>query len=320
MDKTDRKILYALDTNCRQSNAKIAKQLKISKDIVNYRIKKLEEKSIIEGYRTVINTCKLGYWTFRIYLKLQNTTKEIEQKITHDLKNDNDIWWLGRNSGWNDIVFAFWTKSHRKFYNFWISFLKKYRRYIQEEKVSTFVEYVLFRRTYLLGKGDDKKTSDIIFIGEPIKYDKIDWKILALLAGNARMPLLEIAQKIKLTPMAAKHRIKNLEKKGVIQGYKPIINFGKFGYNYYKVDMVLEDVSKIKAMQTYCEMHPHIVYIDRTIGGSDLEFDLEVKSLAHFLEIMESFTEKFKDAIRNYQYFALYKVHKVLYFPVKFES
>ena len=44
LDLKDRKILYQLDLNARQSNAEIAKKTRLSKDAVGYRIKKLEEQ------------------------------------------------------------------------------------------------------------------------------------------------------------------------------------------------------------------------------------------------------------------------------------
>jgi len=47
IDLKDRKILYHLDLNCRQSNAQIGKKVRLSKEVVNYRIKRMEEEGII---------------------------------------------------------------------------------------------------------------------------------------------------------------------------------------------------------------------------------------------------------------------------------
>ena len=50
LDKTDRKILYELDVNARQPLNKIAKNLKINKDTLKYRIKKMEDDKVILRY------------------------------------------------------------------------------------------------------------------------------------------------------------------------------------------------------------------------------------------------------------------------------
>lgn len=316
LDLTDRKILYELDLNCKHNNSQIAKKLKISKDIVNYRIKKLEEQGIIEGYRAIIDLSKLGYLTFRVYLKLQDTSKEIETEIINFLKEQKEVWWIGKVVGKINLVFAFWTKSRKIFYGFWIEFLKKFRRYIQAEQISTFIEYIHYRRSYLLDLKKDATKPEIISSDQEIKHDSKDLEILSILAKNARISLLEISTKLNLTPMAVKYRIKNLEKRSIVQGYRALINFSKLDYEYYKVDMYLEDVSKIKQIEFFCHEHPNIIYLDRTIGAGDIEFDLEVKNLKHFMEIMEQIKEKFKGVIRNFEYFSVLKIYKTLYFPV----
>ena len=53
--------------------------------------------------------------------------------------------------------------------------------------------------------------------------DKLDRKILSLLAQNARMPMKEIAEQVSLTSPAVSSRIHRLEKEGVIGGYTVLL-------------------------------------------------------------------------------------------------
>ncbi|HIH16908.1 MAG TPA: winged helix-turn-helix transcriptional regulator, partial [Candidatus Diapherotrites archaeon] len=69
MDELDCKILYELDCNCRQSNAAIGKKLRVNKNVVNYRIGKLLENGFIDRFYAVVDSPKLGFQTFRVYLK-----------------------------------------------------------------------------------------------------------------------------------------------------------------------------------------------------------------------------------------------------------
>ena len=55
MDKKDKLILKELDKDARQSNAEIGKKINLSKDVVNYRIKRLEENEIIQNYYSIID-------------------------------------------------------------------------------------------------------------------------------------------------------------------------------------------------------------------------------------------------------------------------
>ena len=55
--------------------------------------------------------------------------------------------------------------------------------------------------------------------------DEIDQKILEQLSNDARMSYSEIAEKIgNISRVSVKNRIKALEDKGIIEGYKAIIN------------------------------------------------------------------------------------------------
>jgi Lrp/AsnC family leucine-responsive transcriptional regulator len=60
IDVLDRKILNILQENARTSNAEIARQVGLAPSAVFERIRKLEEKRVIRGYRADINPKVIG--------------------------------------------------------------------------------------------------------------------------------------------------------------------------------------------------------------------------------------------------------------------
>ncbi|MCP4689581.1 MAG: Lrp/AsnC family transcriptional regulator [Desulfobacterales bacterium] len=60
MDKIDQKILESLQTNAREKNSILARKLNMPPTTLTERIKKLEERGVIKGYRAVIDQKKLG--------------------------------------------------------------------------------------------------------------------------------------------------------------------------------------------------------------------------------------------------------------------
>ena len=62
LDLKDRKILYELDIDSRQSFSKLSKKVGLHKDVVAYRVKKLQEREIIKNFYTELNGYKLGYF------------------------------------------------------------------------------------------------------------------------------------------------------------------------------------------------------------------------------------------------------------------
>ncbi len=54
IDLKDRKILYQLDLNSRQSLTQIGKNVGLKKDVVSYRIKRLQDEGVIKNFWTVV--------------------------------------------------------------------------------------------------------------------------------------------------------------------------------------------------------------------------------------------------------------------------
>ena len=55
LDAKDKKILEQLQKNSRQTIAEIAKNTKLPRDVVVYRIKKLEQNKVIRAHHTLLN-------------------------------------------------------------------------------------------------------------------------------------------------------------------------------------------------------------------------------------------------------------------------
>ena len=64
----------------------------------------------------------------------------------------------------------------------------------------------------------------IISYPDEVKIDELDRKILQILAPNARAQIIDMALKLKVTPKTMIARIKELERKNVIVGYKTVFD------------------------------------------------------------------------------------------------
>jgi len=315
LDLKDRKILYQLDLNARQPNGQIAKKVGLSKEVVAYRIKKLEKDRVVKSYYTIIDMSRLGYFSFRVYIKFLDTTPEVEKKVIDYLVRDKDTFFVGGIYGSFDIAFGVWVKDIYEFEDFYMRFKEKYKQNIGKEQISIFTIAYHFHRAYILEKKQTEEKAEFFGKSELEKYDDLDVGILRLIATNARIPLIDISEKLKAPERTVAFRIKQLEKKGIIQGYRALFNLGSMGYEYYKVDFILKDISRLKELVNYAYSHPNIVYIDQTIAGTDFEFDLEVKDKKQFLEIIDELRAKFPE-IREWSYFTLRRYNKLLYFPI----
>lgn len=313
----DKKILKELDINARQSNSSIAKKGRLSKNIVNYRITRLEQEGIIKGYNTVFDASKLGYFLFRAYLDFYEYNQEKTNALIQYLIKEPKTDWVASTVGAWDLAVSFYIKDIYEFRKLWNNILDKFKDIIKDSCISIITECHYFRRAYLLGEKDDVSGISWQTGGSsPEKIDETDINITRMMAENAKISINIIASKTNLSSMTVIYRIKHLEKKNIILGYRANIDFSKIGYEYYKVDLNLQDTKIIKELIPYCRMHPHIVSINSTIGGPDFEFDMEVESFEQFLSVIEQLKKHFPKAIRDYKYFKLQKYHKIVYLPL----
>ena len=313
MDLIDKKLLYELNWNTRQTDTKLAKKLRISKQVVNYRIKQLENHQIIKSYHAIIDWRKLGYNAIRVYLKWQNITLEKEKEVYEVIKKDPLFMWSIRFEGDIDIAFYVWVKEIHEFAEKWYAFITKYKKYILKYEIYESVDMIHYPLKFLV---DKYKTEEII-IGQEKKeeYDTTDYEILKSITKNGKIPITEIAKEIKLTPKAALYRLRNLEKKGIILGYYALIDETKLGYVFYKIDFYLNDLSQVKEMNAYAKQHKNVVYRMRTIGGPDFEIEVIVKDVIEMKKIINEIRERFPNSISYYRFHRFEYSIKQIYLP-----
>lgn len=315
LDLREKKIIFELEKDARTPISKIAKKLKISKQLASYKLKKLEKSKIIEGYHAIIDTSRLGFTTYRVYLKFQNLNSVKKKEFLTFLSDLNEITILLTIDGVWDVGFAVMVKDIYKFYDLWDKILD-YKINISSYNISIYSPIYHFTRTFLADFETPISDTKILGGKREANFDDLDIQILKELAPNVRKPLTEIAEKLDKSAQLIINRIKALEKKGIIQGYRPILNWKLLNYDYYKVDINLSSNSRYKEMFNFCKQNKYIFQIDKTIGGSDFEIEIYAKNKDHFRKIMNEFQDKFNGVFDNYSYFTLIKTYKEVFFPI----
>jgi len=302
LDLTDRKILAELDKNCRIPNSILAKKVNKSRESVKYRIQQLQNKGIIQRFITSINPNKLGFYMFKVYLKLDNIFDERE-KFFEELKQNKDIYWLGISDGVFDCVFAILSTSTTDYYEKINFLLSKWRHLIISKVLGTMVDTRQYNKKFFLNDSDGKYD---IWGGDIVKneIDKTDIEIINILANDARIPLTELTRKINSTIEIIKRKIKKLEEKGIILGYRIAIDFNKLGLEFFKAIIYFKSLSEKdeKALFEWMRTNPNSLYYIRSLAPWEAEFEFAVENYQKFNEIINDLRKKFPNVIRNYEH------------------
>ncbi|MFH1649167.1 MAG: AsnC family transcriptional regulator [Candidatus Woesearchaeota archaeon] len=296
LDKTDRKILAELDKNCRIPSTVLAKKVYKSRQAVEYRIQKLQERGIITSFNASFNPHKMGYKIYKIYLKLRNIPEE-KKRLFAWLKASGNIYWMGECSGTWDLIFGVFTKGDYEFFELKNNLLSEFNKIIVEEYGDLLVDVKQYPKMYF--------TSQIgaptIFGGETTQneMDELDYAILGELVNNARMPITELAEKVRSSHTIVRGRMDRMEEKGIIIQYRLGTDLNVLGLELYKAIIKLDRYSKQDEvrMLEYLSRLPNVQYYIRNLWHLEPEF--VVRNYQEYYGIIEGLKKEFPDVVRT---------------------
>lgn len=317
LDLKDRKILYELDVNSRQSNSEIAKKVGLSKQVVGFRIKRLINQGLISSFYTVIDTSKLGFTIHKNFLKLQNMDENKEKELIVWMKSHQDIVWSCSCDGKFDMAFGTWAKDIAHLNSTLNDLNAKFGNHIIERQIATIIKGEYFYRDYLTEKKGDVRKSFFGSTPSPVKIDEEDWKILKTLSTDSRMSSVHLSEKIRISPDAIAKRIKKLENIGVIKQYNIVPNEKKWPYLHHKILISFRNIAEKDKLRLkeFCRQHSNIVYIVDALGPWEFEIDTETENFEAFRRFLMELKSRFAEIIRDYSVLSIYQVHKYNFCP-----
>jgi Lrp/AsnC family leucine-responsive transcriptional regulator len=301
LDLKDRKLLLHLDKNARQSLSAIARKIGVSQEVAFRRVKKLEQQGIIKRYQAVINN--IGYFSAKLYLRLQDMTAEKEKELHHYLLNNPDIFWFGICQGRWDLNIAYWARDVEHFGQQVDDLLNKFSANIQEREATISRKSTQYNRRWLIENKELPVETVMGVIDNQQRLNEIDTLLLRWLANNARMTSVELGKRCGLSAPAVVYRIKQLEKRGILSGYKIALDPHKLEYETCKCFIYLKNITSKRKKQLieYCKLLPQLINTVQCVGPWDIEFEFEVKNFDQYYTLMHHIQNKFQDIIKNYE-------------------
>ena len=320
LDLKDRKILFALEDNARQSDQEVARKVRLSRESVRYRIHQMQKNGYINYFMTLINTMKLGYDWYRTFFKFQNVTLEKEEEMIGWLKTRAS--WITRVEGIWDLNTAIFCKNVYQYRDIMNEFLMEYSKFVEKYNVAIVTRMWIYKKNYLLYK--TQKNVEPIVMGfnsyndrQVEVIDDIDYGILGIVMKNARMKNSDIARRMNITEMMVRYRIRKLVEKGIIIGFRPFLNIPRLGYIYFKIHFTLQNLTAEKKREifTYMHQHPSTAHTTELVGGSDLETEFQVTTNQEFYDHIRQIRTMFGDLIKDYEFMQYTNEYKFTYLP-----
>ncbi len=311
LDQKDWSLLRALDEDSRQPYVRLAKRLRLSKDAVIYRIRRLEKEGVVRGLHAVVDAGRIGMLGFRLLLKFTHLTPEREaEAIAFLLANEHLRWAVSAEGKW-DLNTYFLYRTAEEMYAFYEELFRRYGNNVEERNLAIYVRLEYFNRGF---PGANERKSVVAYsIGGQERLDKEDEAILHAVERDARTSALELGRQAGVTAVTAIRKLRSLEERGIITGYRAVFDLEKLGYLYYKLHVMLFETTpeRTQGLRNYLRMQPAIVYEDVIMGGFDLEYELQVRSVAELRAFISELRARFADIIKDHEVLNYYGEHRL---------
>lgn len=298
LDSLDKQILYHLDHNGRDSFTEIARSLKKGRDIIEYRIRRLEDQGIIAGYKAILDPYRFGLTLYKSYIKLAASKKEIRKIITH-LRKEKHVFWITDCDGAFDLIVSIASYSPLEFHQLQAKLFTPINSILISWDVYNVVNFRLYRLKYLKESGT--KWWEIGNLQTEILLDKVDYTILEILSENGRTSLTELSESLQVSMETVKNRIAKLERDKYILGYQATINLDGLKMTRFKAQLFLNnfDLKQEEQLRSYCNKHPNIIAYILQIGRCRTEIEIHVSDYEDYIKIIEELRSKFTNLIHH---------------------
>ena len=188
---------------------------------------------------------------------------------------------------------------------------KQYK--IKEKLITSEIESTYFTSKLLhetLGKEASTKK------GELVELEDLDSTIISELAKNCRTSLVELATKVNMSANGVKNRIKILENKGIIIGYKTKINYQKLEYLHFRIFIHLSKFSEetYEKVKDFLRKNGSVESVSRYMGYADVDFRCHAKTIVDLYELISKLKDNFLQEIISIDSMIVFNWESINYF------
>lgn len=128
--------------------------------------------------------------------------------------------------------------------------------------------------------------------------DDIDWLIIEQLQTNARISYKDLGELVGLSAPAAADRVRRLERRGVVQGYRAVLDPEVLGVPVLAVIRVNARADAVKRIDEIVLDLPEIIECHRVTGSDSHVIRARLRSTRHLEELLEQLLP-YGDTITN---------------------
>lgn len=314
----DRRLLYYLSKNSRESSGKLGKLVGISRGAVDYKIQRFKEENIITNFSSVINPVAMGHTSFSMLIKLSKNLQKNDEIFRYFVNHPCSLWAISL-SGTYDLFIEFAVKDLEQL----VEIIKGIKSTLGESL--NYYEVHLVQETIKVEHLISDIYKGLKLEGIPVQkralkekeLDLTDRKILSVVSKDSSLKLTDIAKKIGSKWDIVRYRMKQMEEAGVIIKYFPEINLKKLGYTEFICKISAHNVNDgvFKSIKNQIKENRNVTYSFVNINSMDIILNCAFERIDGLDSFLSDLQEKFKEYISRIDYYIVRENLKFDLFP-----
>jgi DNA-binding Lrp family transcriptional regulator len=266
----------------------IAREVGITSSKARRILDSLLQRGILHRH-VHIDVYRLGYFEVDLLVKFKNNSQEFaEQFIQFCVKNEN-VSFLSEAGGTKDLRIGLVVRSLQEVHQFVEVTCERFNHPFSEKLVLPIMQLFVFGAPK--GRGDwENRTLRFGFTNHSYTPSPIDLEILKRLSREPNLSAQALARKLGVPNSTLAYRIRSLEDKGVIAGYRHLLDpHGKVIEHFHAL-VSLGGISSAarKAVHRWCVAHPNVPLYGEVHGDVDFFVCITVSRSIGAIEISRS--------------------------------
>ena len=295
LSPNERRFIVYASLNADRSVKEISDKLEIREHTVRHIKQSLIGRGILQPLYK-IDTYRIGYTDFRVFLSdVAEPTRirlDFEQRAVHHEK----VYWMARMTGAFKYALTFLAKDPCEMIDFFAE--------VQPPKRTIGIagEWTVFSPNFL---APQIKNRDFITLTARerlnVRLDAIDERILMTIARNPGGTLVSFARAAGMKTSSLQYRIDKLSEMQVIRGQTYLLNCERLGIKIYRIMIIERTLSQEQRdqLRKFVCSHPNVSAFLISTGGWDYELRFEAESPEALEIFCQSIIDTFGIAIAS---------------------
>jgi DNA-binding Lrp family transcriptional regulator len=294
----------------------IAKSLGIRSHSARYALDRARKTGLVER-RYFINLFRLGYQQHEIFFSLSSEKRNDRKRLMSELTQHRAVSWMGTFGGEFQYGINICVKHQRDLINFLRTLSERYGQIFLEKQFAQRVSLVFYGNRYLLPRRGKQKTLEYSLDVTPSTIDEVDNNILRHITQFGESSTYDTARALGLPKSTVDYRMRGLRAAGIIVGSYLSVRSHRFGMLTYICLLSAKGISAEfeASVERFCDEHPSVTILIRTIGSWDFELVLNVESGQEILSLGEDLLEELGNFLQSYRMLPVFAYNKISEYP-----